>query len=161
MCGNRSVSSPNVRSFYCQPSTVANYHGSATSVVMNIRLQGTVDGSRRRGIHCKSWKENIKKWTGQSMSSWLRMTEADGLSSQRMHPSEYPQDAWVSRVSVRRNLVAIVIKIENEIKTRKPTNGWGSVKRDDGNPRTPIVCAYGRTRMCDFNATIMRKFPFA
>ena len=30
----RLISSPNVRSFYCQPSSVPSYHGSAMDVVM-------------------------------------------------------------------------------------------------------------------------------
>ena len=33
--------------------------------------QGTVDGSRRREKPRKSWKNNIKEWTGQSMLSLL------------------------------------------------------------------------------------------
>ena len=36
----------------------------------------------------KSWRDNIKEWTGQSMSL---MTEVDEQSSQAMHLSEYPQ----------------------------------------------------------------------
>ena len=31
---NKSVLSPDVRSFYCQPSRVASYHGSAKYVVV-------------------------------------------------------------------------------------------------------------------------------
>ena len=34
MCGNRSTASPDVRSFYCQPSSITSYHGSDMSVVM-------------------------------------------------------------------------------------------------------------------------------
>ena len=34
MYGNKSVSSPDVRSFYCQPSSATSYRGSAMSVVM-------------------------------------------------------------------------------------------------------------------------------
>ena len=37
-----------------------------------------MDGSRRRGRPRKSWKSNIKEWTGQSMSSLLRI--ADDIS---------------------------------------------------------------------------------
>jgi hypothetical protein len=40
-----------------------------------IILQGTVDGKRRRGRPRKSWRDNIKEWTGQSMSSLLRVAE--------------------------------------------------------------------------------------
>ena len=38
-----------------------------------IILQGTVDGSCRRGRLHKSWKDNIMEWTGQSMSSLLHI----------------------------------------------------------------------------------------
>ena len=38
-----------------------------------IMLQGTVDGSRRRGRPRKSRKDDIKEWTGQSTSSLLRI----------------------------------------------------------------------------------------
>ena len=40
-----------------------------------IILQGSVDGRRHRDRPCKSWKDNIKEWTGQSMSSLLRVAE--------------------------------------------------------------------------------------
>ena len=71
----RSISSPDVRSFYCQPSHVASYHGSAMSVV-TIRCRRSHYkeqwmNSRRRGRPRKSRKDNIKEWTGQSMSSLL------------------------------------------------------------------------------------------
>ena len=39
-----------------------------------IILRGTVDGSRRRGRPRKSWKDKIKEWIGQSMSSLLHIT---------------------------------------------------------------------------------------
>ena len=38
-----------------------------------IILEEKVDVRRRRGRACKSWKDNIKEWTGQSMSSLLRI----------------------------------------------------------------------------------------
>ena len=61
MYGNRSLSSLDVRSFYCQPPSVASYHGSAVCIdtLPIIILQGTVDGSRRRGRPRKSLKDNI------------------------------------------------------------------------------------------------------
>ena len=40
-----------------------------------IILQGYVDGRRRRSRKRKSWKDNIKEWAGQSMSSLLRVAE--------------------------------------------------------------------------------------
>ena len=65
---------------YCQPSSVAGYHGSAMSAVThdtlsNIIMQGKVDGSRRRGRPRKSRKDNVKKLTGQSMSALLRIAD--------------------------------------------------------------------------------------
>ena len=45
----------------------------------------TVDCSRRRGRSPKSWKENIKEWTGQSMPQLLRVCQ------------EYRNDAWALR----------------------------------------------------------------
>ena len=103
MYGNMSLSSLDRRSFYCQPSSIGSCHGSAMSrhdALPKIVPQRIVDGSRRRERHRESWKDNIKKWTGKSMSSLLRMTEVDGQSPQRMHLSEYPSDAWASRVLV-------------------------------------------------------------
>ena len=43
-----------------------------------IILQGTVDGSRRRGKPRKLWKDNFKEWTGQLMSSLLHITDDRG-----------------------------------------------------------------------------------
>ena len=90
---NRSISSPDVRSFYCQPSSVASFHGSAMLVVM-IRCRISyykeqLDGWRHRGRPHESWRDDIKEWTGQSMSSLLRIhtTEADGQSLRRMQVS--------------------------------------------------------------------------
>ena len=40
-----------------------------------IILRRTVDGSRRRARSRKSWKDNIKERTGQSMSSLLRIAD--------------------------------------------------------------------------------------
>ena len=81
MHDNRSISSPDVRSFYCQPSSVARYHGSDVchrNTLPKIILQGTVDGRRRRGRPSKSWKDNIKEWTGQSMSTLQHITDDRG-----------------------------------------------------------------------------------
>ena len=86
MCDNRPISSPDVRSFYCQPSGVASYHGSAMSVVM-IRSRKSyykeqwMDGNRRRGWPRKWWKDNIKEWTDQSMSSLLRVADDKSMGS--------------------------------------------------------------------------------
>ena len=54
-----------------------------------IILQGTVDGSRRRARPRKSWKDNIKEWTGQSMSSLLRIADDRESRSMGNHRSGY------------------------------------------------------------------------
>ena len=43
-------------------------HVCRNDTLPKITLQGTVDGSRRRGRPRKSLEGNIKEWTGQSMS---------------------------------------------------------------------------------------------
>ena len=79
--GNRSISSPDVRNLYCQSSSVAGIHGSAISAVKKRcqksynREHYTVDGSRHSGRLCKSWMANIKEWTGQSLSSLVRISD--------------------------------------------------------------------------------------
>ena len=40
-----------------------------------VILQGSVDGRRRRSRPRKSWKDSIVEWTGQPMSSLLRVPE--------------------------------------------------------------------------------------
>ena len=58
--------------------SIASYHGLAMSAgtmrCQKIILQGTVDGSHRRARPHKSWRDNIKVWTGQSLSSLLHIT---------------------------------------------------------------------------------------
>ena len=67
-----------------------------------IILQGTVDGSRRRGRPRRSWKDNTKEWTGQSMSSLLRI--ADERVRWAVIAADtsvgVPNDAWASWVLV-------------------------------------------------------------
>ena len=41
--------------------------------MLKIIVEGTVDDRRCRGRPRKSWKDNIKKWTGQSLLSLLRI----------------------------------------------------------------------------------------
>ena len=103
-CGNRSISSPDIRNFYCQPPSVVSYHRSAMSAV-TIRCQNhatensSLYDSRCRWRPRKSWRDNMKACTGQSLSSLLRI--ADDRSPwmtwplQRRRRSEYPSDAWV------------------------------------------------------------------
>ena len=38
-------------------------------------LQGTVKGTRRRGIQKKRWEDNIKEWTGMEFGDSLRAGE--------------------------------------------------------------------------------------
>ena len=77
MYGNRSISSLDVGDFYCQPSSVASYHCSTISGALpKIILHEKVDGSPCSGRLLKSWRDNIKEWTGKSLS--LQKTEVDG-----------------------------------------------------------------------------------
>ena len=48
-------------------------HVCRHDTLQNNILEGTVDGSRRRGKPHKLWKDNIKEWTGQSKSRLLRI----------------------------------------------------------------------------------------
>ena len=63
--GSRSISSLDVKKFYCQQSSVASYYGSTMSAVKNtlpkIILQGTVDDRRRRRKPRKSWRDNMDR----------------------------------------------------------------------------------------------------
>ena len=68
------------------------------------------------------------------------------------------------------------VAILNTNETRKPTNWWTVLNATTPIPELPShimlaitcsenvyarPCGYGRTRMCELNATIMRKYPFA
>ena len=61
-----------------------------------------MDGRRRRGKPGKSWKDNIKEWTGQLMSSLLRVAEdrRRWAAITVEAPVGYPNDAWASRVLI-------------------------------------------------------------
>ena len=68
-----------------------------------IILQGSVDGKRRRGRPRKSWKDNIKEWPGQSMSSLLRVAENRrrwAAVTAEVSVGGYSNDAWASRVLI-------------------------------------------------------------
>ena len=43
--------------------------------LLKIVLTRTVYGNRRRGRLRKSWRDNIKKWTNQSLSSMFRIAD--------------------------------------------------------------------------------------
>ena len=76
-------------------------HVCLHDVLPKIIQQGTEDGSRHRGRPCKSWKDNIKDWTGQSLLPSLHIgtsqtTVIDGRPLQWRRLSEYPNDVRVS-----------------------------------------------------------------
>ena len=50
-------------------------HVCRHDTVPKIMLHGTADGSRRRRRPRKSWRDSIKEWTGQSLSSLLRIVD--------------------------------------------------------------------------------------
>ena len=86
-----------------------------------------MDGRRRRGRPRKSWNDNIKEWTGQSMSSLLRVAKdrVDGRLSQRRHLSGYPNDAWASRVLIDRLIE--ICRVLQKVVARRPTNSVGGI----------------------------------
>ena len=93
-----------VRRFYCRPSNVASYHGSAISVAM-IRCWRSYYKERRMVVVVKEDLVNHGRTTSRNGQAsrchhWCasRMTEVDGQSSQQMHLSEYLNDARASRV---------------------------------------------------------------
>ena len=52
-------------------------HACCHDTLPKIILQGTVGGSRHRGRR-KSWNDNIKEWTGQSMSLLFHVADEKG-----------------------------------------------------------------------------------
>ena len=50
-------------------------HVTRSSGLAKTILQGTVQGSRRRGRQRKRWEDNVVEWTGKSLTSCLRMAE--------------------------------------------------------------------------------------
>ena len=103
MYGNGSISSPDVRSFYCPPPSVASYHGAVMSVVM-IRCrreeQWVVVVAEKYLInHARTTPRNGQPCRCRHCCA-SRMTVVDGQSSQRRHLSEYLNDACASRVLV-------------------------------------------------------------
>ena len=78
----------------CQASQVIMVQPCLPMLPKTI-LQRTVDSSRRRGRLQKSWKDNIKEWTGLSISSVLCIADDRGRWSTitERHLSEFPNDA--------------------------------------------------------------------
>ena len=50
-------------------------HISRSSGLAKTFLQGTVQGGRRRGRQRKRWEDNIREWTGLTLSDALRKAE--------------------------------------------------------------------------------------
>jgi len=50
-------------------------HVSRSAGLAKVFLQGTVQGSRRRGRQKKRWEDNITEWTGLKMSDTLRRAD--------------------------------------------------------------------------------------
>ena len=75
---NRSIFSPEVRNFNQKPSDVAIIMVRPClplRYAVKIIRQRTVDDSRRWGRPSKSWRYNIREWTGQSLLSKLRIAD--------------------------------------------------------------------------------------
>ena len=47
----------------------------AKGTLANIILQGTVEGTRKRGRPKRMWKDDVKDWTGRTMGDLLRLAE--------------------------------------------------------------------------------------
>ena len=81
MYGNRSIYSrdakPGTSLVNCQAPQVIMVRSCLPSwyAAENYAVQRTIDGSRRTGKSGKSWKDHIKKWTGQLLSSFLRIAD--------------------------------------------------------------------------------------
>ena len=50
-------------------------HVCRRDTLPNITLQGTVNDRRHKERLQKLWKDNVKEWTGQSMSSLLHIAD--------------------------------------------------------------------------------------
>ena len=108
MCGNRSTSSSDVRSFYCQLPSVTSCHCSAMSVIM-ICCRRWYYKEQRMVIVTEKDLINHGRTTARNGKASRchhccapQMTEVDRQSSQWMHLSEYLNDAWTLWVLVGR-----------------------------------------------------------
>ena len=97
MC-DMSTSSPDVRSFNCQPSSVASYHGSA--VCRMLRCRRSYYREQLMAVVADEDLVNHEKTTSKNGQAGRcrhccpsRMT--DGQSSQQIHLSLYPNDTWL------------------------------------------------------------------
>ena len=87
--GNRSVSLPGVRSSYCQPSSVASYHGSVMPTVMTHVAENHTKEDQRKSLGITPNNEQASHCRRCCAS---QPTEVDRQASQQMHLSEYHND---------------------------------------------------------------------
>ena len=70
---------PYVRSSICQTSSFTSYRGSAVSTDTIDACRGTYNRERKKAVvteeECVRKKDNIKEWTGQSLSLLLRIAD--------------------------------------------------------------------------------------
>ena len=99
---NRSLSSLDTRNFYCQPPSIASYHGSAVSAI-TLRCQKS--GNSRWFVaeedsvnHGGTISRNGKACRCRCCTS--QMTEVCGRPLLQRGLLEYPNDAWASQVLV-------------------------------------------------------------
>ena len=103
MSGNWLISSPDVRSFYCQLSSVASYHGLAMSVVI-IRCRTSYYNEEWMVVVAEEYLVNHGRTTSRNGQGSRcrhccasRLTEVSEQLSQQMHLSKYANNAWASR----------------------------------------------------------------
>ena len=63
----------------------------AKGTLANIILQGTVDGSRKRGRPKRIWIDDIKDWTGRTVGELLRLAEDRAAWSKMIMVTASPQ----------------------------------------------------------------------
>ena len=92
--GNRSISLPSARSFYCKPSTVASYHGLAMSVVT---------------IHC---------WRSCCRQQWVADVAGEDRVNHRRTASRNEQASWCSsllHIADERRRCAVITCIDASV----------------------------------------------
>ena len=95
-----------VANFYCQrqaSQVVMVWPRLPSRYAAKIILQGTADGSRCRGRPRKSWRDNINEWTGQSLSTLLRIADAEVERGPLQSVEVSPNDAWTLRELAKNN----------------------------------------------------------
>ena len=69
--------------------------------LLKTTLHETVDGGRRSGRLCTSWKDNINEWTDQSLSSLLR------IADDRIRLAAIAADISLTTLGSHGNLVSV------------------------------------------------------